>query len=270
MKPQLLSLAAFVAGVSARWSANLNYRSPSEHHPFMGIAIHKVVKRRDLTKRFDPAQLNFTHGVASGDPYDTSVILWTRCSPVYDDDKSNVTVSGTVPLYNHDTAEYVAVSVAPVCVDWKVYSDSALKTVVSSGQAYTSSDIDYTVKVILSGTSQTQTCSLQTGRSYWSLPLHAILLPIQCLQFDQHQPCRQDKDCAHSQRQDCCNQSCHLLVLKLQLRFLQCFRQSRAQAVGRLRFASGRLYLRICRRRLWLGLVDWPHPAAQCRDSDAL
>lgn len=147
MMLQFLSLAAFVAGVSARWSANINYRSPSEHHPFMGIAIHKVVKRRDLSKRFDPSQLNFTHGVASGDPYADSVILWTRCSPQYDDDNSNITVSGTVPLYNHDTEEYVAVSVAPVCVDWKVAKDSGMKSVVSSGQAYTSSDIDYTVKV---------------------------------------------------------------------------------------------------------------------------
>ena len=115
----------------------------------MSIAIHKVVKRRDLSKRFDPSQLNFTHGVASGDPHPDSVILWTRCSPVYDDDKSNVTVTGTVPLYNHDTEEYVDVSVAPVCVDYKVAKDSAMKNVVSSGQAYTSSDIDYTVKVIV-------------------------------------------------------------------------------------------------------------------------
>jgi len=113
----------------------------------MSIAIHKVVKRRDLTKRFDPSQLNFTHGVASGDPHPKSVILWTRCSPVYDDDKSNVTVTGTAPLYNHDTEEYVDVSVVPVCVDYKVAKDSAMKNIVSSGQAYTSSDIDYAVKV---------------------------------------------------------------------------------------------------------------------------
>jgi alkaline phosphatase D len=60
MKLQLLGLLLLVATAAARWSANLNYRSPSEHHPFMGIAIHKVVKRRELDKRFDPAQLNFT------------------------------------------------------------------------------------------------------------------------------------------------------------------------------------------------------------------
>lgn len=89
MKFQSIALLLYVAGASASWTKNLNYRSPSEHHPFMGIAIHKVVRRSDLTTRFDPGQLNFTHGVASGDPYHNSVILWTRCSPVYDDDKSN-------------------------------------------------------------------------------------------------------------------------------------------------------------------------------------
>jgi hypothetical protein len=63
-----------------------------------------------------------------------------------DNDHSNVTVSGTVPMYNHDTAEYVAVSKAPVCVEFKVTKDKALKQVVSTGRAFTSSDIDYTLK----------------------------------------------------------------------------------------------------------------------------
>lgn len=39
----------------------------------------------------------------------------------------------------------------PICVDWKIASDEALKGVVSSGQAFTSSDIDYTVKVEAAG-----------------------------------------------------------------------------------------------------------------------
>ncbi|KAE9989457.1 hypothetical protein EG327_002649 [Venturia inaequalis] len=140
-----------MAGASASWTKNLNYRSPSEHHPFMGIAIHKVVRRSDLTTRFDPGQLNFTHGVASGDPYHDSVILWTRCSPVFDDDKSNITVSGTAPLYNHETEQYVKISTAPVCVNYNVATDKAMTKVVSKGTAYTSSDIDYTVKVEATG-----------------------------------------------------------------------------------------------------------------------
>lgn len=64
-----------------------------------------------------------------------------------DDDSSNITVSGYVPLYSHETAEYVKASKAPVCVDYKVATDAAFKNCVDAGTVYTSSDIDYTVKV---------------------------------------------------------------------------------------------------------------------------
>ncbi|KAF1812101.1 hypothetical protein P152DRAFT_474327 [Eremomyces bilateralis CBS 781.70] len=146
-------LLGFAAVASAAWSGNLNYRSPSHHHPGLGIAIHKVVKRSDISSPFDPAKLNFTHGVASGDPYPESIILWTRVAPTMDNDKSNVTVTGFVPLYNHDTDEYVALSKSPVCVDWAVYVDKELRRAVTHGTAYTSSDIDYTVKVEADGLS---------------------------------------------------------------------------------------------------------------------
>ncbi|KAJ4391262.1 hypothetical protein N0V93_004879 [Gnomoniopsis smithogilvyi] len=137
------------AGLSSAtyWAKNINYRSPSEHHPSLGISIHKVVKRNDPQSPWDPADLNFTHGVASGDPFPESVILWTRISPTSDNDQSNVTVSGYVPLYNHETQQYVSVSKAPVCVDYVVASDEDLISVVDSGTVYTSSDVDYTVKV---------------------------------------------------------------------------------------------------------------------------
>ncbi|KAL2356927.1 phosphodiesterase/alkaline phosphatase D precursor [Cryomyces antarcticus] len=148
----LLSILSSVAVASASWAGNLNYRSPSEHHPGLGISIHKVAKRNVANATaFTPAQLNFTHGVASGDPYPSSVILWTRISPAFDDDNSNITVSGYVPLYNHDTAEYVKASNAPVCVNYKVGLDQNFTRVISSGTAYTSSDIDYTVKVEATG-----------------------------------------------------------------------------------------------------------------------
>jgi alkaline phosphatase D len=62
-------------------------------------------------------------------------------------DTSNVTVEGNVPLYSHETERYIQVSSSPICLDWKVATDEDLASVVSAGQAYTSSDIDYTVKV---------------------------------------------------------------------------------------------------------------------------
>jgi alkaline phosphatase D len=147
MRIQYLSLIASVSVGSASWTKNINYRSPSEHHPSLGISIRKVVKRNDLQSPWDPAKLNFTHGVASGDPYPNSVILWTRVSPQNDNDKSNVTVSGFVPLFDHDNEKYVSVFKAPVCVEYKVSSDKEMSDVCDKGTVYTSSDVDYTVKV---------------------------------------------------------------------------------------------------------------------------
>jgi alkaline phosphatase D len=141
----LLPIAAVAA---ASFTGNLNYGSPSLHHPALGISIRKVAARTYANSPWDPAKLNFTHGVASGDPYDDSVILWTRAAPMMDNDKSNVTVNGYVDLYSHEVNDFVHASKAPVCIEWKIGTTKALdKDVADSGTAYTSSDVDFTVKV---------------------------------------------------------------------------------------------------------------------------
>lgn len=149
---QLLALIACAGVTAASYANNLNYRSPSHHHPALGISIHKVNKRNAGSAPEDASKLNFTHGVASGDPFPHSVILWTRCAPTRDDVDDNSTVSGPVPLYNpvpiydgHDKPH--SASKAPVCIKFIVAKDKALKHVVDSGTAYTSSDVDYTLKV---------------------------------------------------------------------------------------------------------------------------
>ena len=90
--------------------------------------------------------------MASGDPFPNSVIIWTRCAPLQDDVNDNSTVSGYVPLYNpvpiYNESETSPPSTAPICVSYKVASDNALTKVVDSGMAYTSSDVDYTLKVL--------------------------------------------------------------------------------------------------------------------------
>lgn len=148
-------------GVCATLTNNLNYLSPSVRsiHTNLGLDtahIHTRSYKRGNTA-FAPEDLFFTHGIASGDPFPNSVILWTRVAPQVASDQSNVTVTGTVPLYNHDTEQYIAADTNPVCVDWKVWKQIAstngtslngtsVGPTVSSGTAYTTSDIDYTVK----------------------------------------------------------------------------------------------------------------------------
>ena len=144
-----LSISWLVTAAIASWAGNLNFRSPSERHPALGVALPSVVKRQLSASPYGEQQLNFTHGIASGDPYPHSVILWTRASPLMDDDRSNITVSGTARLFSHETEQYVHASKSPVCVQWKVSTSHELSDTVTSGQAYTSSDIDYTIKVNL-------------------------------------------------------------------------------------------------------------------------
>lgn len=70
----------------------------------------------------------FNHGVASGDPLSTAVILWTRVTPL----------DGLV---------------AGIPVRWRVARDTALTDVASEGLALASADGDYTVKVDVTGLS---------------------------------------------------------------------------------------------------------------------
>ncbi|KAI6868168.1 hypothetical protein KC323_g3162 [Hortaea werneckii] len=172
MVSALVTLCSFAALAAADWTGNINHGSPSLSHN-LGLSMKKVMKRHghsDWSGSYgdskdasyssgdaptadfmEASMLNFTHGVASGDPYPDSVILWTRASPNFDNNKSNATVRGTVPLYNHELLEYVYTSTSPVCVSYAVSTDRNMSNVVSSGRAYTSSDIDYTVKVEAKG-----------------------------------------------------------------------------------------------------------------------
>jgi alkaline phosphatase D len=148
MLASLVALISLATAVTANYDGNLNYHSPSRRHPSLGIDVSKVVKRGHAKRSsWEPSALNFTHGVASGDPYPESVILWTRISPTLSNDRSNKTVEGTVPLYNHDTETYIKASSNPICVQYQIWSDLNFTTVVDKGTAYTTSDIDYTLKV---------------------------------------------------------------------------------------------------------------------------
>lgn len=148
--------------VSASFDGNINYHSPSprDGHENLGIDVHGVSHRSSKrgAKPYAASDLSFTHGVASGDPYPDSMILWTRIAPATASDPSNVTVQGTVELYSHETERYIKADANPICVQWAVW-ESETKTgltdkgpgssakIAAKGNAYTTSDIDFTVKV---------------------------------------------------------------------------------------------------------------------------
>ncbi|CAE6456511.1 unnamed protein product, partial [Rhizoctonia solani] len=132
--------------------ANLGYKSPFVGHSQFDINTPVLHKKHQLSARqstqstpfvdesyptfygadFSNAPLIwsggivFSHNVASGDPLDTSVLLWTRAYP-----------QGTGPDQS-----------VPVCVRYQVYDNEQLKgKVVTKGSAFTSWDVDFTVKV---------------------------------------------------------------------------------------------------------------------------
>ncbi|KAF8868870.1 PhoD-like phosphatase-domain-containing protein [Infundibulicybe gibba] len=79
--------------------------------------------------------INFTHSVASGDPFDTSVLLWTRALPVPPAGKT------TLPDQS-----------VPVCVSFKISTSPTLAgNPIDSGEAFTTYDVDFTLKVEANG-----------------------------------------------------------------------------------------------------------------------
>lgn len=141
-----LTAALSLAGVvSASFENNLAYLSPSRRHASLAVPLAHVQKRQSGSL-YTAAEVNFTHGIASGDPYANSVILWTRLSPTADNVASDIVPEGVVPIYGDEGAPP---SSRAACVEYRIGTDEALTNVVNSGRAYTSSEVDWTVKVCL-------------------------------------------------------------------------------------------------------------------------
>lgn len=84
-----------------------------------------INNREDDPRKFDENLAPFFHGVASGDPLEDRVIIWTRVTPA--------NIGGDVE------------------VAWKMATDVSLKNIVASGTVDTSPAKDYTVKVDVTG-----------------------------------------------------------------------------------------------------------------------
>ncbi|KAK0545184.1 hypothetical protein OC846_005772 [Tilletia horrida] len=132
---------------------NLAFLSPSSRLPHLGHDLSSISRRvishhHELIKRsteadglvanwtgdFGPdgqmaykGNVSFPYGVASGDPYDTSAILWTHPVP----SESNIS--------------------QPICLTYQVSTDKAGKNVVTSNYAWTTSEVGYSYKVEATG-----------------------------------------------------------------------------------------------------------------------
>lgn len=88
------------------------------------VAACSDAKRTPFTARSEPRTGRFSHGIASGDPFTTSVMLWTRVTPDEDGD---------------------------VVVNWEVSKTEDFNTLVAQGESKTGKVKDYTVKVEAKG-----------------------------------------------------------------------------------------------------------------------
>lgn len=151
LRPLISLILLFCATCSqASFDANLNFQSPSARHPSLGVPLSQLFKRSNTsggkrTKIINDDHLNFTHGVASGDPMEDSVILWTRISPSEENEHAEIVPSG---LSLSDDVNHLTGAIA--CVDYRISEDEELKKGVSLGRAYTNKETDWTVKVCLS------------------------------------------------------------------------------------------------------------------------
>lgn len=156
----LLALTIIGAVAALPDRQNLAYVSPSVNHPHLAIPPTRLLRRfadgvENSTERGYPVfkghEVSFTHGIASGDPGPTSVILWTRLSPVFNVTKVQPTVQ-SVPIHKkNQTRPHFQRS---ACVQYRVALDYEFQHVVDAGQVYTTAEVDYIVKV-----------SRSTGRS---------------------------------------------------------------------------------------------------------
>jgi len=145
---------------------NLGYRSPFQNHPQFARDTREIHARHVQHARrqvvgatgFDDEHyptfygadfsnspfvwsggVNFTHSVASGDPLNNSVLLWTRAVP------DEVAVLGQ-PVSSQSPES------VPVCVQFVIHATPELSgRPIDSGQAFTSYDVDFTVKVEATG-----------------------------------------------------------------------------------------------------------------------
>jgi alkaline phosphatase D len=118
-------LAFFIGGIlNAQESPML--RSELLHH-------NRVINEKNLVN-FNPDWAPFFHGVASGDPLEDRVIIWTRVTPE-------------------------DMSTDPIEVDWRVATDVDLTNIIQSGTFTTDADRDWTVKVDVTG--------LDAGTTYY-------------------------------------------------------------------------------------------------------
>ncbi|KAJ3174856.1 hypothetical protein HDU87_006648 [Geranomyces variabilis] len=115
---------ALPAATTAGPANNLAFDSPIVNHPYLAVKRPSApAKQHSFAAAAAAPDASFHHGVASGDPLSDAVILWTK----------------------------VTSNASEVSVSYQVAADAAFATIVSAGTVATNADVDFTVKLDITG-----------------------------------------------------------------------------------------------------------------------
>jgi len=92
------------------------------------VIIEKQLLTENTSHLRDSSLAPFYHGVASGDPYEESVVIWTRVSPAY--------------------------QMNNIGIEWEMSLEPTFKNILQEGTLTTNPAKDYTVKTIVESLKQ--------------------------------------------------------------------------------------------------------------------
>eukprot|EP01083_Nonionella_stella_P023531 65128_1 len=103
--------------------------------------------RKLATDSYPTENIQFYHGVASGDATDEDLVIWTRATPPFQDEYARDIIT------NQTMANILKTTYETIAIQWAIStsSDSIDFDCLDStcGSTYTSASIDYTIKVIV-------------------------------------------------------------------------------------------------------------------------
>jgi len=118
-------ITLFLLGTISTVAQNIGFPNFKDNPSLTKVGKVKnfeVISTSNLENLFDERLKPFYHGVASGDPSSTSVVIWTRIHPESDGSKE---------------------------LDWRIATDPSLTKIVKTGKITTDISKDYTAKVVV-------------------------------------------------------------------------------------------------------------------------
>merc|ERR1719295_1525039 len=145
------------SSLQSSFTDNVAFDGPFGSHD--GANRRRLQELWEFNGSFYGTDIEFYHGVASGEPTDTDALIWTRVTPPFQDqygmdrnDTFNATQLDEMKSLYHTLAVQWVISSTPESIDFNCTRFNGSGDTLC-GTTLTSMDVDYTVKVIVDGLS---------------------------------------------------------------------------------------------------------------------